>query len=490
MSSLYIVGLGAGNIDNLTIGALNKLQNNKVILRTRKHPCVEEFDNYNINFTSFDDIYDTSETFEEVYEKISQLILDECRKGDIVYAVPGNPLINETSVKNIIKKCEENNISYEIIEGISYIDVIACALKKDLGKGLELVDAFDILDNKFRLNKHLPVLINQVFNQAILSDVKLYLLDLYPDEKEVALIKNAGLVNEIIHWDKLYKIDRYEVDYLTTLYIPEEKEDLKEFSSLVKTVRDLRMPGGCPWDREQTHESLIRYIIEEAYEVIDAIENEDIDNLQEELGDLLFQILIHSQIADEENYFTVYDVIEDINKKMIRRHPHVFGDLETENVDVIFRNWDKIKATEKPKKSLSEEMESIPKHLPNLLIADKIQRKAGKVGFDWDAPEPAMEKVLEEYQEVLAELNKETLDMKHLEEEFGDLLFAVVNAVRLSDIDPNEALNKANRKFIKRFKLMEDLAQSRNLDMNLLSLDELEGLWVEAKNYKGNNNSA
>lgn len=486
MGSITIIGLGPGNINNLTVEAYKLLTSNKVYLRTSIHPCIKELEALGCDFENFDNFYDESPSFEEVYSKIVDFLLNKAKTEDIFYAVPGNPLINETTVTLLIEACRKEEIPYTVVEGLSYIDVLATTLNVDIGKGFELVDSYDIIERNFRLNKGLPVIINQVYDKAILSEVKLSLLEMYNDEIEVALVENAGLENELIIWDKLYKIDRYDCNHLSSLYIPKQENNLNEFESLVKTIATLRGPNGCPWDKEQTHESLKRYFIEETHEVIDAIDNDDIDNLEEELGDVLFQVLIHSQLAKEEELFNIYNVIEKINEKMIRRHPHVFGNVDAENYEVIFENWDKIKETEKPETSISEQMLSIPKTLPNLLIADKVQRKAKKVGFDWDEPMPALDKVLEEVDEVKAEVEKGNKEA--LEEELGDLIFAVVNAARLLDVDAHEALNKANRKFINRFKRMEDYAKSQGQDFYELNLDEQEAIWQKIKHIKNNEN--
>lgn len=243
---------------------------------------------------------------------------------------------------------------------------------------------------------------------------------------------------------------------------------------LIDIIAILRAPGGCPWDREQTHDSLKKPMIEEAYEVIEAIENCDDANLREELGDVLLQVVFHSNIAREEGRFSMKEVANEECEKMIRRHPHVFGDAEN-NLDAkgVLSQWDDIKKLEKKSQSQTESMMAIPRGLPALYRADKVQAKAKKIGFDWDDVSGAFDKVSEESQEV-----KEAIKTGSKEEVFkevGDLLFAAVNVARMLDVDPEEALNNTTKKFINRFSYVEEHMKEG------MSLEELDSLWNEAK---------
>ncbi len=219
--------------------------------------------------------------------------------------------------------------------------------------------------------------------------------------------------------------------------------------------------------------------MEETYEVIDAIEADDVDNLVEELGDVLFQVVFHAQLGREAGLFTINDVIEGVNRKMVRRHPHVFVDNAAISPEEVVTNWEAIKETEKEATTLSGEMEGIPAAFTALLTANKIQSKAGKVGFDWKDPREALLKVSEEAQEVLVEL--EAGNAAALEEELGDLLFAVVNVARLAGVSPELALKKANVKFVRRFKAMENMAREKQKSLKDYDLDGLEGLWQAVK---------
>lgn len=481
--AIKIIGLGPADKNLLTLETYNLLNdynkdNKKIFFRTEIHPAAQQLKEEGIEFLNLDNYYQSGETFEEVYEKITNNLIEEAREQDIIYAVPGHPNFCESTVSLLIEKAEKEGIPIEILNSISFVSPIASALRTDLGQGIELINSYDILDG-LRINPRHPIIITQIFDPYILSDVKLKLMEVLPDDTEVILLRNAGLPDEVSEKVRLFELDRLEANHLTSLYIPEQKSLNNTFEDIVDVTRTLRMPGGCPWDREQTHESLKRYILEEAAEVVEAIESEDIDNLQEELGDLLFQVLIHSQIADEENYFDIYDVIKTLTEKMIRRHPHVFGDFKADTPEDVFIKWDKIKETEKPPQTISEVMRGLPKSLSALLVSDKIQTKARKVGFDWDDSLQAFEKVKEEVEEVEQAFKED--DTEQLKEELGDLLFAVVNVIRLLDMDPEDVLRQANKKFINRFEKMEKKAAEDNVTLEMLNLDQMEELWQQVK---------
>lgn len=242
-------------------------------------------------------------------------------------------------------------------------------------------------------------------------------------------------------------------------------------------METLRSEKGCPWDRVQTHDTLKRYLLEEAYELIEAIENKEPEAIKEELGDLLLQIVFHSQIAKEEGNFDINDVIKSIIQKMISRHPHVFGEAEFKTPEEVLNQWDERKKEEG--KLSSSILEGIPLALPALLRAYKIQSRVSKVGFDWDNAQGVIEKIKEELKEV--EEAVETKEKDRIEEEIGDLLFSIVNLARFLRIDPETALRKTNRKFEKRFKSMEKLVRKKGKSLKDMSLQEMDNLWDEIK---------
>lgn len=241
----------------------------------------------------------------------------------------------------------------------------------------------------------------------------------------------------------------------------------------------LRSPGGCPWDIEQTHKSIRKNLIEETYEVIEAIDKDDTTLLCEELGDLLMQIIFHTQMEEEKGTFTFDDVCDGICKKLIVRHPHVFGDVTVNDSGEVLKNWDEIKRKTKGQKTTGESMQSVPRELPALMRAQKLQQKAAKVGFDWDDISGAIEKIGEETNELKSAVEKN--DTENQIEELGDLLFSVVNVSRFIKCDSEEALTFASDKFLNRFIKVEQLAAEREIDMKSSSLEELDRLWDEAK---------
>jgi tetrapyrrole methylase family protein/MazG family protein len=244
-------------------------------------------------------------------------------------------------------------------------------------------------------------------------------------------------------------------------------------------MRRLRAPGGCAWDAEQTHESLKRYLLEETYEVMEAIDANSSSMLREELGDLLLQVVFHSTIAEERGDFTIDDVLDTLNEKLIRRHPHVFADVKIRNVDELVENWERIKLQEKGKAPRSSALSGVPSHLPALLRAQKVTEKAARVGFDWSCADEVFAKVLEELKEF-----EETMferDQERMESELGDLLFAIVNLGRFLSLNPEEALRKTIARFMRRFGYIEKNLHSQNRELQDASLEEMERLWESAK---------
>lgn len=252
-----------------------------------------------------------------------------------------------------------------------------------------------------------------------------------------------------------------------------------DIDDLINIVSLLRAPGGCPWDAQQTHESLKKAFIEETYEVIEAVNKKNSVMLCEELGDVLLQVVFHTQLENENGSFSFSEVCDGICKKLIVRHPHIFGSVKVNGADEVLENWDEIKMQTKQQKTVSEAIDSVPKELPALMRAQKIQKKASRAGFDWENADGAVEKIAEETAEVREAFSGGNKDC--CEEEIGDLLFAAVNAARFADIDAEEALTRASEKFISRFKYVEKNAAERGINMKSAGLSVLDGLWDEAK---------
>jgi tetrapyrrole methylase family protein/MazG family protein len=307
--------------------------------------------------------------------------------------------------------------------------------------------------------------------------VKLTLTNQYPDAHPVVLLHGAGLPDAVREDLPLYEIDRSpHLAHLTTLFVP----PLTVASSMERfqeTIAHLRAPEGCPWDRKQTHQSLRPYLLEESAEVLDALDSGDMESLCEELGDLLLQVVLHSQVAIDEGNFTMADIVAGINAKIIRRHPHVWGDVEVNDVDDLKRVWQQQKDAEKSHDLHAEsKLDGVPKALPALAQATAYQKKAAKVGFDWPSIEPVIDKVMEEIDEIKTAATEEERSS-----EIGDLLFAVVNWARWHDIDAETALRETNGRFRARFGYIEDQARATGRDLPDMSLDEMDALWDEAK---------
>ncbi|MBU5592099.1 nucleoside triphosphate pyrophosphohydrolase [Clostridium sp. MSJ-4] len=479
---IKILGLGPGAPEALTLGALNELKaSNKIYLRTEKHPTVRYIKDMGISFNTYDFAYDKFDSFDEVYDFIAKdLISKHDEEGDIIYAVPGHPFVAEKTVNILVDLCKNNNISVDIVPAVSFIDVMMERLNIDPIEGIKVMDAFDIGNQV--LDKRVGIIITQVYDPYIASEVKIKLCQYYDDDKDIYFVRAAGVKGEeSIRKIPLYTLDRQEdIDYLTSIYIPSGSKGYKDFNDLLDVMEKLRSEDGCPWDREQTHHSLKKYLIEESYEVVEAIDENNEDKIIEELGDVLLQVVFHAAIGKEDGYFDIGDIINAINQKMIDRHPHVFGETRAQSSEEVLINWDKIKNKEKGYNSYSEAMLNIAKSLPALIRAEKVQSKAKKVGFDWDKVEHAMDKIIEEYYEV-KDVYKDS-NKARIEEEIGDLIFACVNVARFLEIDPELALNKTTDKFIKRFTFIEKTAEKKGLNLEDMSLEDMDELWNVAKN--------
>lgn len=478
---ISIVGLGPGSKDALTIGAVKALkESSHVYLRTTKHPVVPYIKSLGVNFFSYDDKYEKADTFDEVYSEIANDLIKEYKKyNDIVYAVPGHPLESEESVSLLIDICEKENIDFRIISGVSFIDALAQALHIDPARKMKVADAFDIRKTVF--DRRNALVITQIYDKLIASEVKLALEEYYGSETLIYFVHAPGIENmQNIRKIPLYELDRQnDIDHMTYVYIPPVKNDIKDFYDLTDIMNKLRGADGCPWDKEQTHETLKKYLIEECYEVIEAIDEMDTDKLVEELGDVLFQVIFHAQIGKEEEYFNINDVIQKICDKMIERHPNVFGELKVETSDDVLKMWNEIKKQEQNLKTHTDELKHVAKCLPALMRAEKVQSVASKAGFDFKNVECAMDKVPEELNEV-KDVYKGN-DREIISEEVGDLLFAGVNVSRLLDIDPEFALHYTIDKFIKRFEFIEKSVQKEGLKFEEIKSEEADYLWEKAK---------
>ncbi|HHW46042.1 MAG TPA: nucleoside triphosphate pyrophosphohydrolase [Clostridiales bacterium] len=260
------------------------------------------------------------------------------------------------------------------------------------------------------------------------------------------------------------------------------EKDCYDINDLLEIMHILRSPGGCPWDGEQTHSSIRNNLLEEAYEAADAIDNRDMQALKEELGDVLLQVVFHCEMASENSSFNFNQVADGICRKLILRHPHIFGDVKVSGTNEVLENWDKIKRREKSQETYTDTLQSVPKSFPALMRAQKVQKRAAKAGFDWEDTAGALQKLYEEMQELKIAIDSGVQD--DIKEELGDLLFSVVNVARFSNVDAEQALQNATEKFIKRFKLVEQTAIKRGIDIDKASLAELDAIWDEIKHQQ------
>ena len=479
---ITIIGLGPGAVDDLSLKAWDKLQAAETLyLRTRRHPCVPQLPKH-LNCISFDELYESADSFADVYATIADRIMEIASRGtDVVYAVPGDPLVGEATVSRLLAQAAAAAIELEIVHGISFIEPSLAQIGIDALDGLQILDALVVASAYHPpLNPELPALLAQVYSRRVASELKLTLMNQYPDEFRVKLVHAAGTGHARAEDLCLYEIDRSSgIDVMTSLYMPPLGK-LSSFESFQNIIAHLRSAEGCPWDRKQTHQSLRPYLIEEAYEVLEAIDENNPKALCEELGDLLLQIVLHTQIAIDDGEFFMSDILRHLNEKMLRRHPHVWGTVEV-NGDAIkvTHNWEDIKKAEKAEAGERREslLDGIPTAAPALFVAHKYSRQAAKVGFDWHDAGGVAAKAKEEWGEILAATSDEDRVR-----EIGDLMFVLVNWLRWLDVDDPESLMRdINAKFYRRFRYVERQAAQNKKTVADYALTQLEAWWQQAK---------
>ncbi|MFJ8237970.1 nucleoside triphosphate pyrophosphohydrolase [Ureibacillus sp. NPDC094379] len=481
MKQLTVIGLGAAELNQLQMGVYKKLKSvEKIYVRTVDHPVISELEQEGIHFESFDEVYEKHDTFQPVYEEIKNRLIELSKVENVMYAVPGHPLVAEQTIQLLISAEREGKVNLKIEGGQSFLDPIFSALKIDPIDGFQLLDGTSFSIHDVNMRQH--VLIAQVYDAFSASEVKLTLMEKYRDDYPVTIVIAAGSSQESLKTVPLYELDQsVEINNLTTVYVPpvEHDEDaLKDWTTFRKIIATLRGPNGCPWDQKQTHESLKKYLLEEAHELLAAIDEEDDFGIVEELGDVLLQVFLHAQIGEDQGYFNLEEVLASISEKMIRRHPHVFGDVSVEDAEEVVTNWNAIKQQEKGK-----EVENLLKGeyraTSTLQTSFNYQKKAASVGFDWPDADGAWGKFEEEWKEFREEVingsSKSRLD------EFGDVLFTLVNIARFYKISPEEAMIHANEKFARRFHHVEMKVKESEKQFKEFTLDELDAFWNEAK---------
>ncbi|MDO5713049.1 MAG: nucleoside triphosphate pyrophosphohydrolase [Tissierellia bacterium] len=474
MGKIHVIGLGPSDEKALTLGALEQIHGKGPhFIRTKYHETITYFEKHNIPYTSFDYIYEEEDSFDDIYKRVVNELLTESKERDINYYVPGNPFIAEKTVALLL----ESGVELEIVPGMSFIEPILGIVKRDPVEGLQIIDgdSFHRLD----LDIHRDTMITQVYNSRILSQCKIAITELYGDNHYVYLIKDGGIPGkeEVAHIPAHSLDQSLSVNHQTSIYLPKRKDQdgLKDWKDLYLVTEALRGEYGCPWDMEQTHESIAGDLIEEAYETVHALRYGSLDDFIEELGDVLFQIFFHSQIGYEEGEFFLEDVITSVTNKLIYRHPHVFQGTSLED-----NQWDRLKYEKKDIYSFSDKLKDIV-GLPALLRCGKVIDKVTKIGFQWEEVEGILEKVQEEYCEVVEAIGEGKEHEEHLIEELGDLLFTCTNLCRYLGYNAEDILQQSTDKFIRRFEKMEDLANKRNLEFESLGLEKLDSLWNEVK---------
>jgi tetrapyrrole methylase family protein/MazG family protein len=473
-----VVGLGPGDGRFLTREAWQILSTAETVyLRTKRLPAAADLPD-SVNIASFDELYETADSFATVYDQIVAQLLEMGRERTIIYAVPGHPFVGESTVTKLTAAAKEAGVAVTIVAGLSFIEPMLTALQLDALDGVQLFDAIEITHFHYPpVNPDVPLLLGQVYSRLVASELKLVLTAVYPDEHPVHLIHAAGTDQQLVESIPLYEIDRSpQVGHLTSLYVPPLPYKAS-LTALAETVAVLRSPEGCPWDQEQTPQSMRSGFLEEASEVIDALDADDSDNLREELGDVMYHLLMQAQMAAEVEDFKLSDVIASIEAKLKHRHPHVWGDWEVADSAEVVRNWEMIKQKEKNTANNSI-LDNVPRALPALAQSQKIQDKVRKVGFDW----PDIAGVYAKLDEEVAEL-KAAQSPAELTLELGDILFVVVNLASWLGLEAEVALREANVRFSGRFRHVEQLAAQRHLDLSQMDIEALEALWQEAKKY-------
>jgi tetrapyrrole methylase family protein/MazG family protein len=518
---VVVVGLGPGGVDLLVPAARAALDGSSPLVdgtgavssgvdrpgrstpaprftRTARHPAVAELAAEGVVLRSFDDEYDAAPALDACYVAIVETLVGAASEhGEVVYAVPGNPAVAERTVELLHDAERDGRVTVRVIPGLSFADAAWARLGIDpLATGARVVDGRAL--DASTLDSGSPLLIAQCDHRLVLSDVKLVLLDRRPPETAVTVLQHVGLADERITELPLAELDRdIEPDHLTSVFVPgwrrrdlwrrpkepESGSAVRELGRLLDLAVRLRRPGGCPWDAEQTHHSLTRYLLEESYEVVEAVESlpplapdgvapDDpaYVALVDELGDLLYQVIFHAVLADEAGAFDMADVARGIHDKLVRRHPHVFGDVDADTSDVVTANWEQIKKEEKGVASI---VAGITPGLPSLLYAHKLYRKAASVGLDPGDVDMSLTRV----DAAVTAMRAGSADEERV---LGELLAACVALARALGVDTESALRGWSATFRARFEAMEQLAIDRGLDLHTLDPDAVDALWADA----------
>jgi tetrapyrrole methylase family protein / MazG family protein len=482
---VVVVGLGPGGADLLLPAAREALERNPVrYARTARHPAVAELAADGIDLESFDDRYDAADDLDAVYGGIVEtLIRDASERGEVAYAVPGNPVVAERTVALLHHAADGGRIDLRIVPGLSFADLAWARLGVDpMATGARVVDgrALDVAT----VEDGGPLLVAQCDHPLVLSDVKVTLLERLDPGTPATVLQRLGLPDEHVVVVELAELDRaVEPDHLTAVWVPAAPSTTHELARLLALAEQLRAPDGCPWDAEQTHHSLTRYLLEESYEVVEAVERLPADApagtapddpaygaLVDELGDLLYQVIFHAVLAEEAGAFGLGDVARGIHDKLVRRHPHVFGEVDADTSAAVMANWEQIKKAEKGVESI---VAGITPGLPSLLYAHKLLRKGASVGLDPGDVAASLDRI----DGSTARLRAGAADPEAV---LGELLAAAVALARALGVDTESALRGWAARFKERFETMERTAASQGLDLHTMTSAQVEALWLRS----------
>ena len=477
--TITVLSLGPGDPGLLTLQAADALRSaRQLVLRTEQHGVAAWLKEQNIPFTTLDALYDEFWDFDELHAAMAARLWKMAADSPVTYAV-----MDATTDGSVTALGEKQPAGAALVRlaGVSMADAHLTALpEKQLGRsGLRIIPAMDCEGAQH--DPRIALLITEIDSPVLAGTVKLWLTDLYDDEMSVTFIPSTVKSRRKAVEMPLMELDRQRTyDHTVAVYIPPVAMAERKrfcFADLVEILDILRGENGCPWDREQTHKSLRKYLIEEAYEAVGAIDEGDIDALANELGDVLLQVVFHANVGKSHGDFAIGDVTSNICRKMIYRHAHIFGNDKCATAQEVTANWEKLKKAEKGLTSQASVLADVSKGLPALMRAHKVQKKAANVGFDWDTALEALPKVHEEAQEVKAELDAG----RDPAEELGDLLFSCVNVTRLCGLDAEELLKNATEKFILRFTAMENLIKCAGKSLEGLTLSEMDVYWNQVK---------
>jgi len=440
----------------------------RLFLQTAKHPSAKALDALELKYETMDDLYETAADFDALNAAVADRLINA---GGCVYVATGR--IERSQLPAILEAARRCGAAVRLLPSLSAGSVAF--------PGRESGVSYSAHDLPEQIDPEQNIVIEEIDSQAAAGEAKLLLGEYCPDESTVLLASVQGNGAYASRDIKLYELDRQDkYDATTVLYVPRtsyEERQRHGFGDVMRVVRRLRAPNGCPWDREQTHASLKNALLEECYELIDVIDENDDLYICEEMGDVLLQFALHAAIAEEQSAFTERDACTELVEKLIYRHPHVFGGIRVSGSDEVLKNWDALKMAQRNQRTQTEVLKSVPKSFPALLRSRKVQKKAADVGFDWDSAEEAFPKIAEETEELRLAMQEKS----NIDEEMGDLLFAVVNVARLLKMEPEFLLMRATDKFIARFERMESLALEDGHALKELTFREQDVLWDVAK---------